>query len=655
MVVKERKLSRDILQCAKCKKECLICLSCSDATVRRYQDGADKRCFVCSGMIPAWEQGGKDWIEELSKEGHCSWCFSRAPHRLVKHNTISRNDYVCSVCSKKTLQCKSCDNFTRAYSFMPDRHCLECSGVITDWDDPLGSTEQPDLLKQVAWCSWCIEKTDHKLDEMATIGRNKYSCTGCGMGTVECKTKSCEDGMAKTGATTNDDFCIKCEVVVLKRAGCPALSDSLDWETMRKKKLAIVEKNSGLEVAKREIRRESNIRDAMKEEGLERPFLLLCSMAPEMRNVVACSLGFSLYTCPVFGTVHLEAHAILKRPRQGMQTRVEQSYEKLNPLAGSANWYLMLKRVIEVAFHQSYVEDLSKEESRIESGKPFSPVIHDLELEMLMHVADLAVSKQLTALGKDETRKKENLSNAELQKDEKMTEVQEGLAEAAVDQLEEAVELRRESEEQLAAAEAAKDPTSPNADQEDNADGDEKVRLTAEEEEKKVADRNAHVRHAVSEMVSSDCTDEELNEAIDHVRKMLVKNAGIQQEDLVLYTFQLSMACASLTGVSQAVLGVAVAMAPALLASASMTVFGVLAGPLLLVSLVGLASGAIQMGFGSSEGRLLWPIAMLLNQRLLLAMQDININDYYTAIDVRTDDQCEAEECSKTAPKTEKK
>lgn len=117
------------------------------------------------------------------------------------------------------------------------------------------------------------------------------------MSTVECKTKTCEDGMAKTGETTNDDFCIKCEAVVLKKEGCPALSGSLDWETMRTKKLAVIEKNSGLEAAKREICRESNVRDAMKEEGMERPFLLLCSMAPEMRNVVACSLGFSLYSC----------------------------------------------------------------------------------------------------------------------------------------------------------------------------------------------------------------------------------------------------------------------------------------------------------------------------------------------------------------------
>ena len=125
------------------------------------------------------------------------------------------------------------------------------------------------------------------------------------MGTVECKTKSCEDGMAKTGETTNDDFCIKCEAVVLKKEGCPALSGSLDWDTMRTKKLAVVETNSGLEAAKREISRESNIRDEMKEQGLERPFLLLCSMAPEMRNVVACSLGFSLYSCrkPLFSTV----------------------------------------------------------------------------------------------------------------------------------------------------------------------------------------------------------------------------------------------------------------------------------------------------------------------------------------------------------------
>lgn len=328
----------------------------------------------------------------------------------------------------------------------------------------------------------------------------------------------------------------------------------------------------------------------------------------------------------------------MTKPRQGMQTRVEQSYEKLNPLAGGGNWYLMLKRVIEVVFHQSYVESLSKEESRIESGKPFSPVIHDLELEMLMHVADLSVAKKLTALAKEEARKMKDVSVEDLEKEREVKETKEGLADAAVEQLEEAVELRRESDERLAAAEAAKDPSdAPDSLKEDSDNSGEETKMTEAEQEQAVADRNAHVREAVSEMVSGKCTDEELNEAIDHVRKMLVKNAGIQQEDLVLYTFQLSMACASITGVSQAVLGVAVAMAPALLASASMTVFGVLAGPLLLVSLVGLASGAIQMGFGSSEGRLLWPIAMLLNQRLLLAMQDININEYYTAVDASSD------------------
>jgi len=666
-VVKERTISRDILQCALCKNECLICLSCDSATVRRYPDGADKRCFACSNMISGWEDG-KDWLRELSKTGHCSWCFAKVPHTLFQYNKLSRSDYVCSACSKKTLQCKSCDNFTRAYSFMSDRHCLKCAEVIKDWDDPIGTATNPDLLKHVAWCSWCIEKTDHKLDKISTLGRTQYTCGGCGMGTLQCKAKKCSDGMAKTGETTNDDFCIKCEAVVLKKEGCSALSGSLTWETMHEKKLAVIKKNSGLDVVKRELTRESNVRDEMKAAGLERPFLLLCSMTPMMRNVVACSLGFALYTTPCFGTVHLEAYSILTRPRQGMQNRVEQSYEKLNPLAGSGNWYLMLKRVIDVVFHQSFVESLGREEAVRESGKPFSAVINDLELEMLMHIADLTASKKLMArLSEDEHKKggkgdEKDADGKEHGKDGKESTVVDEKEEKPVESehdVQKLVSAHKNHSSELHDEEGStakmdilaadltehmEDKAEERAEErerEQQEEDEEAGKVVAEKSEAELSqeeyDRNQHVREAVADMVGDGCTDEELDEAINHVRKMLVKNAGIQQEDLVVYTVKLSMACASLTGVSQAVLTIAAAMAPAVLASASMTVFGVLATPLLLVSLVGLASSAIQMGFGSTEGRLIWPIAMMLNQRLLLAIQDININDYYTAID---DDKC---------------
>jgi len=54
-----------------------------------------------------------------------------------------------------------------------------------------------------------------------------------------------------------------------------------------------------------------------------------------------------------------------------------------------------------------------------------------------------------------------------------------------------------------------------------------------------------------------------------------------------------------------------------------------LSSPLFVLGFVGLAKTGFQMLFGSSEGRLFVPVTMILNQKLLLAIEGIKIEEYY--------------------------
>ena len=42
-------------------------------------------------------------------------------------------------------------------------------------------------MSEKKWCSWCYEKTDHKLVSHSYVGRNGYQCTACGNYTVKCR------------------------------------------------------------------------------------------------------------------------------------------------------------------------------------------------------------------------------------------------------------------------------------------------------------------------------------------------------------------------------------------------------------------------------------------------------------------------------------
>ena len=53
-----------------------------------------------------------------------------------------------------------------------EQKCVKCAGMVKDWQ--AADTESPALLTEpvVRWCSWCIERCEHKLQGTGTISRN---------------------------------------------------------------------------------------------------------------------------------------------------------------------------------------------------------------------------------------------------------------------------------------------------------------------------------------------------------------------------------------------------------------------------------------------------------------------------------------------------
>jgi hypothetical protein len=128
--------------------------------------------------------------------------------------------------------------------------------------------------------------------------------------------------------------------------------------------------------------------------------------------------------------------------------------------------------------------------------------------------------------------------------------------------------------------------------------------------------------------------------------KKIINNSGITDPQVLSYgvhlTNQLLQTTASqifqllsLTGIQGMVLAqtahiitfvspfIVAAMVPLAAATA------LVSGPLLLIGILGLGAKVVKATFGSSEGRLLVPMILILNQRVLLAVEGINIDEYY--------------------------
>lgn len=94
----------------------------------------------------------------------------------------------------------------------------------------------------------------------------------------------------------------------------------------------------------------------------------------------------STFQLDYFGDSHAESYHILCDSKVGMQARANQSYERLNPLAHNCNWYDILIRVIQTAFHCD-IEHQSHRNSQPQCLQSGSELIQNTEIEFLVKLS----------------------------------------------------------------------------------------------------------------------------------------------------------------------------------------------------------------------------------------------------------------------------
>merc|ERR1712137_230209 len=516
-----------------------------------------------------------------------------------------------------------------------DQFCLRCNGTIQEWSRPF---ETGKSLLKVGWCSWCITNSIHELESDNIVRRNYYKCLQCNNRTLECI--KCP-AMARGGFMWNDKLCCVCKGEDKRKAKAPT------WETMKTKRDAICRQRD-LERVVAELQRESVYREKANKEGVLRPFLLLVSMPPMLRNQISCQLGWSIFAEDYFGDSHAEAYHILNDSRSGMQARANQSYERLNPLAHNCNWYDILIRVMQSAFHHDMKHE-SYSISQPACQKAGSSLIQDAEVNFIVllsrHLkAEIERNKEKQATKKHiipVKSEKKNLSDDDVPSPEPFplnkynsyipneTPFPENVA--VEEEIDENVEVT-DKERQVAfdVLNNIKEAS------ENLAQKREQVLGSVEAGTAGSAVAQAMKTSADEEAISDKPTkmkETDLDESIAYIKSMILKNTGIQREEVGEYAIQLGMTCAGISKLSVSImclkLGAVLLPSTAGVALPAAAALSLLSTPMFIIGVFSLATGAIKLGFGSSEGRLLSPVITILNQRLLLAIEDINIDDYY--------------------------
>lgn len=372
-LVQQNYARRNVYQCRMCVGRTLFCRKCK-SFARGHETYDDEFCAKCDNTVTDWGQRPTDVL------GQCSWCFEETAHRLIQKNSISRDVSECTKCGRRTLRCRKCeDAFARGHGTYDDERCIVCDLTIKGWDDCAGFEL---ATMKTGWCSWCFDRTKHKLEQVNPVRRNVYTCEDCGARTLPCS--ACKGEFARGGPGWDDQHCAHCAEEVK------------DWAEFKKSKDAFVARPYAIEEVKKQLTLETEERKKALEAGLIRPFLLLVSMDYANRNQVAAALGFSLFNQPYLGDCHKEAWDILDSKVKGIRRRATESWETINPIASNANWYETVYRVGTEMFKKLEAEDLSFSKSIIGCRSRNWPPIQRIEEEFIQKLNFLQAA-QLTA------------------------------------------------------------------------------------------------------------------------------------------------------------------------------------------------------------------------------------------------------------------
>eukprot|EP00003_Mantamonas_plastica_P025460 TRINITY_DN4_c0_g1_i12.p1 TRINITY_DN4_c0_g1~~TRINITY_DN4_c0_g1_i12.p1 ORF type:complete len:660 (+),score=170.60 TRINITY_DN4_c0_g1_i12:2099-4078(+) len=414
---------------------------------------SDMVCALCLFLCRS-TQLSSTFIQPPKMDAYCSWCLSHTHHELLKENWVSRNLHRCE-CGKETVKCMKC---TKGMARSPDMMCYSCDGTIPSWDiadvdsslvnqvvdeqddevvvvdfvvqDASSSSSSSSsshkknevLAKYVTVegrCSWCFKCTDHSLEDKNMVRRNIYNCGNCHNRTVICRSLNCSclardhgsysdelcayhDGTIKSweeGEKNADDLlaiqrwcswcfefgkhsrtrtnlirrhlycCTTCGSRTLECNNCVSgatrgafewddemcsvcSEEVTNWQSTKDIKDGIIANYLAQTEAFQsfELTKKSKYRDYAMQEGVIRPFLYLVSMTPEERWKSAQTLGFTMLVSSNLGDVHAEAWEIINKNGKGLQARTNKAYETLNPLTKNAAYYDILYRTADAIF-----------------------------------------------------------------------------------------------------------------------------------------------------------------------------------------------------------------------------------------------------------------------------------------------------------------
>jgi len=125
----------------------------------------------------------------------------------------------------------------------------------------------------------------------------------------------------------------------------------------------------------------------------------------------------------------------------------------------------------------------------------------------------------------------------------------------------------------------------------------------------------------------------------------LRENAGVTRPEVTQYAIKITKKIAGLSPLNMTILSLELAAELVPEAAAELGAvagaLGTLVTPVAIIGLIGLIRGGLKLTLGSSEGRIFCPIVLLLHQRLMLAVEGINIEHFYAPrlpLKVRTAD-----------------
>eukprot|EP01091_Cochliopodium_minus_P011649 TRINITY_DN3360_c0_g1_i2.p1 TRINITY_DN3360_c0_g1~~TRINITY_DN3360_c0_g1_i2.p1 ORF type:complete len:908 (-),score=235.30 TRINITY_DN3360_c0_g1_i2:81-2588(-) len=374
-------LARNKHTCIGCSHETIPCVGCNTAMCRSYgTSGSDKLCFKCDGTFAKHSRN----INGLIKSGKCSWCCKTTEHKVFRNYVMRRSVYQCLSCKQKTLECKKCAEFAKGSDTWDEDNCIVCQGVFPSWE----SASKMKIIKKERWCSWCVEQSDHQLVQKNFYTRDVYFCESCTNKTICCM--KCMRDMAKFSSLLNTFLCTSCHFQVLQKKMMDPLTF---WKNLQLKRNMVLDPNRWkIQQIMSQLEKSSEFKEKSRKEGMLRPFLILVSMPPIMRNKVANLIGISLLSESFFGDPHNEAYHVLN----SIQDHCQQFYEKvLNKIGKRCNWFDVLRRTIDTVLKKSPIikcDDWWK--TYDECLVPDSKLIQMLEKEFLLKLSDHCEQKE---------------------------------------------------------------------------------------------------------------------------------------------------------------------------------------------------------------------------------------------------------------------